>query len=147
MTRALSITGASSKEPPTSGSSNAANMLGLSKFGQQRKSIAPSSATSAIVDRLPIAPWSATVLFGTVIGFAEDLSVSDAHRVKLSIVFEPLVHADVSVGCGFRGGIDAEVGMVEADHARRDIDDPAAIAEATRALAHATEHAAQVDRD
>src|ERR1700687_1368393 len=39
--------------------------------------------------RLPIAPWSATVLFGTVIGFAEDLSVSDAHRVKLSIVFEP----------------------------------------------------------
>src|ERR1700730_14391100 len=78
-------------------------MLGLSKFGQQRKSIAPSSATSAIVDRLPIAPWSATVLFGTVIGFAEDLSVSDAHRVKLSIVFEPLVHADVSVGCGSAG--------------------------------------------
>src|ERR1700730_14909588 len=53
--------------------------------------------------RLPIAPWSATVLFGTVIGFAEDLSVSDAHRVKLSIVFERLVHADVSIGCGSAG--------------------------------------------
>src|ERR1700759_1005441 len=68
MVRVPRRVGARENSPPSSGSSRAAKIDGLSRFGQQRKSMVPSSATSAAVRRLPIIPCSPIARGGTGFG-------------------------------------------------------------------------------